>query len=261
MADNKAEKKFVNLNIDDLSPAIEMPLSIDVLFKLAVKYKGIKIGAFIIPDWRGVCDVRKYPAWLETVKSFQKRYGLRLYLHGFNHDFDNDVVSEFSDKSKLECLDIMKKSIDFWDKVDLEVDYKVFRPPRWAISNNLLDACAELGIKIVGVNWKTPPSKLWSRGMDVVYSNTYYSMSPMYPTNFKRNSHQLKTLYEFGPDIVIHAHFGSKAYDSVSRRRLFMVEENEKKWFASGLKFIHYDEATTFGEALKNADTSIQAAC
>jgi|3_EtaG_2_1085321.scaffolds.fasta_scaffold43699_2 hypothetical protein len=256
----KVEKTRYNLNVDDLSPAIPRKESTDILFKLFKLYPGLKVDAFVIPDWRGEACVKDYPGWIQEVKTLVDMFDLRLHHHGLNHDFNQGFRTEFSDKSITECEDIIIKAVEVWSKVGLDVGMEVFRSPRWVSSTNLLDACKNLGFKIIGLNWRQHPAEVWKRGMDVVYSNFYYANTPTYPSGKAKDKDLHQLWSDFSNERICHAHFGHLGYDAL-RKRVDNTKVDIRDMILYGADYVYLEEATSFREVVKNANPAVQAAC
>ena len=257
MEANSPLKTKFNLNIDDLSPAISELDSFWCLNKMFAKNKGMKADAFIIPNWAGSWDIRNHSWWIQGVKNLLKLHNLNLCLHGYEHDLRDRRVSEFSGKNTNECVKILQASMDILDKVGLPYE-KSFRPPRWHVTDYLLEACAELDINMVYVAWSTSPFKLWRLGLDTVYNNLYHSNSRFFPSESHIGDDRHKIWAAFTNQVICHAHFGSNAYDTLRSRRItFPISD----LIPENAEYIYLCEAVSFRKVMENADSTIQALC
>ena len=212
LIENRDKKTVFNLNIDDLTPYITD--CVDALFHAYYLFPEIKIDAFIIPNYFGEYDIRKYPLWVEQIKHLVKYKGLNLCLHGYEHDFGNDKNgTEFAGLTEKQCFERLRKGANILKEVGLKIDPKVFRPPRWRTSSNLLRAARKLGFEIICPSWREKPRRIWSYNLDVIYNNFYYVNNPIYPTEGDIGKEVFRNWYRFTNQIVCHAHFGDLAYD------------------------------------------------
>jgi hypothetical protein len=254
---NSPIKTKFNFNIDDLSPAIAESDSLAPMFKMFTENKGLKIDAFAIPKWMGHWDIRDYPTWIENVKNLVDMYNLRLCLHGFEHDLRDGRVSEFTGMNTQQCVNILTSAMKVFVEVGLPI-CKVLRPPRWYMTDYLLEACSELGIDLVCVAWSTAPRRLWNHGLDTVYSNLYHSNSPNFPSDSQASDERHNVWADFSNQVICHAHYGRDAYDSIRNKRIkFPI----RSFIPQDAEFIHLQEAVPFRKVMENADPTVQALC
>jgi len=146
----------VYLGLDDFGEKVS---NMDELWRLHDYFHDFKVNLFAIPNR----NLRS--SWLNYLKSLK---WIQLCLHGYNH-----VTFEELDKVSLDVL--------------TNIYAKVYKPPRWELSDTMKIKLKKLGYKIVNkFNWEInvpPPNETELHAFGHIYPRNYESRSGNIPTS------------------------------------------------------------------------------